>query len=140
MRRTALLAAAALLAACDSDPVRPDPPPPAVELTAVVNVQLYQKEAGTVPEYIVTGQVRASQGGVDVPAIIDSVTVGYRRGSSDWIRVRRTSSFPFSGNLPFTPVAGEEYGVRGRVYGRAVSAQGATVRAENEWIATTRGL
>lgn len=138
MRRIPLLALAAL--AC-SDPSRPDPDPEPiaqVSATAQVNVQLGDTPAGQEPGYIVTGEVTATQGGVPVTAVMDSVVIRYRIADGPFIRHARRTTVPFSDGLPFTAAAGQAYAVWAVMYATGIGAD-ATATDTDEWLATGIG-
>jgi hypothetical protein len=137
MRRPFVLLALATLA-CDSGFAGPDPEPADVIVNAQVNVQLGDTPAGQQPAYIVTGEVTATQDGVPVTAMTDSVVIHYRISNGAFVRHTRRTALPFSDELPFTATAGQSYQIRANVWGTGTGTN-ATATGTDEWVATGMG-
>lgn len=132
----AAVAGALALAACGDAPTRPEPEPPELELEARVNVQLGDTPVGARPFYIVTGYAAAVVAGRARAAHIDSVVVEYARNTEAWVRVRRTSQIPFSGDLPFEAASGDVYRLIARLYASAADGAGERQVLMAEWSAS----
>jgi hypothetical protein len=104
-----------------------------------VNIQLGDTPAGRAPMYVVTGEARATRGTAPVAATIDSIVISYRVQNGEWLLDRKTSSFPVVDELPFMAQVDQQYSVRAVIYAHAASDT-MTVRAQDEWVATARGI
>jgi hypothetical protein len=138
--RAFVVAGVIAAAGCDSDVTRPDPGVAPIELEARVNVQLGDTRAGQAPIYVVTGEAVATQAGIPITATIDSIVVTYRLQDGPWLPERKATAFPVSDVLPFTAQVDQQYSVRAVVYAHASRTGTTTVRAQDEWIASARGI
>ena len=139
MQRHLLLPACIAVLACDAGPAGPDPEPTVdVVVTAQVNVQLGNTRAGQAPAYIVTGAVTATQGDVQVPAFMDSVVIRYSIADGPSTRHSRRTAVPFSGQLPFTAVAGQPYELTATMYATGTGINAAATGTD-EWVAAGIG-
>jgi hypothetical protein len=73
-----------------------------------------------------------------VQARVDSIVVMYRRAAGAWIRAQALYMTPAEGALPFSAVAGEEFGVWALLYARGLGV-GDTVAGMDEFTVTRRG-